>query len=124
LFGALCVLLAFCCAQAYAGAAPGIAVHDNYFVTTTAGTLGVKSVAAGEQVVLRGVNITGTEYECLVGDYVYDTIPLNQALINAMLAWHANVVRIPLNRDCWLDVPSSTQIMHRDEDSNGLSEKV
>jgi len=107
LFGALCVFLAFCCAQAYAGAAPGIAVQDNYFVTTTAGTLGVKSVAAGEQVVLRGVNITGTEYECLVGDHVYDTTPLNQALINAMLAWHANVVRIPLNEDCWLDVPGS-----------------
>jgi endoglucanase len=105
--GALCILLAFTCVQAYAEAAPGIAVQDNYFATTTAGTLGVKSVAAGQQVVLRGVNITGTEYECLVGDYVYDTIPLSQALIHAILAWHANVVRIPLNEDCWLDVPSS-----------------
>jgi len=103
----LCVFLAFAYAQAYAGAAPGIKVVGNQFVTTSAGTLGVKSVTANEAVVLRGVNITGTEYECLVGDYVYDTIPLNHALINAMLAWHANVVRIPLNEDCCLDVPSS-----------------
>jgi endoglucanase len=106
-FGALLLFLVFADALAYAERAPGVAVQDNYFVTTTAGVLGVKRVAAGEEVVLRGVNITGTEYECLVGDYVYDTIPLNRALINAMLAWHANVVRIPLNEDCWLDVPAS-----------------
>lgn len=105
--GALLLLLVFAYVQAYAERAPGIAVRDNYFVTTTAGMLGVKHVAAGEQVVLRGVNITGTEYECLVGDYVYDTIPLNQTLINSILAWHANIVRVPLNEDCWLDVPAS-----------------
>jgi aryl-phospho-beta-D-glucosidase BglC (GH1 family) len=112
---ALCVFLAFGSAvflrfasvHAYRRATPGIAVQDNYFVTTSAGTLGVRPVAAGEQVVLRGGHITGTEYECLVGDYVYDTIPLNQALIDAILAWHANVVRIPLSEDCWLGVPAS-----------------
>ena len=38
--------------------APGIAVQGNQFVTTSAGTLGVKRVGANVPVVLRGVNIT------------------------------------------------------------------
>lgn len=94
--------------------APGIAVRGNQFVTTSAGTLGVKSVGANVPVVLRGVNITGSEYECLQGDSVWDTIPsaettaAYQSVVNAMLAWHVNVVRLPLNEDCWLDVPSSS----------------
>src|SRR5580698_8147273 len=94
--------------------APGIAIRGNQFVTTSAGTLGVKSVGANVPVVLRGVNITGSEYECLQGDSVWDTIPsaettaAYQSVVNAMLAWHVNVVRLPLNEDCWLDVPSSS----------------
>ncbi len=97
-------------------AAPGIAVQGNQFVTTSAGTLGVISVGANVPVVLRGVNITGSEYECLQGDSVWDsssqpnaeTTAEYQKVVNAILAWHANVVRIPLNEDCWLDEPSSS----------------
>ena len=44
-------------------AAPGIAVQGNQFVTTSAGTLGVKSVGANVPVVLRGVNIRGSDYD-------------------------------------------------------------
>jgi endoglucanase len=28
----------------------------------------------------------------------------NQATIHAMLTWHANVIRLPLNEDCWLGI--------------------
>jgi hypothetical protein len=114
LVGLLGLFLALTYAHAFAGAAPGIKVVGNQIVTTTAGTLGVQSVSANQAVVLRGVNITGSEYECLQGDSVWDTIPsaettaAYQAVVNAMLAWHVNVVRLPLNEDCWLDVPTST----------------
>ena len=87
--------------------APGIAVQGNQFVTTSAGTLGVKSIGANVPVVLRGVNITGSEYECLQGDSVWDSSSQPNAestaeyqkVVNAILSWHANVVRIPLNED-------------------------
>jgi hypothetical protein len=113
---ALCLFLFFALVQAHAGA-PGIKVVGNQIVTTSAGTLGVQTVSANQDVVLRGLNMTGSEYECLVGDSVWDTIPsaetnaAYQAVINAMLAWHANVVRLPLNEDCWLainGVPAAT----------------
>lgn len=117
--GLVCVLVAFAI-HAYAGAAPGIKVVGNQFVTTSAGTLGLKQVSANQAVVLRGVNISGTEYSCL-GDgtndgsaTVWDTsnLPANtsdyQAVVNGMINdWHANVVRIPLNEDCWLGEPTS-----------------
>lgn len=119
--GMLCAILAFA-AQAYAGAAPGIKVVRNQFVTTSAGTLGLKNVSANQAVVLRGINVSGSEYSCL-GDGTNDgsatvwdssNLPAStsdyQAVVNGMInKWHANVVRIPLNEDCWLGVPTSGQ---------------
>jgi endoglucanase len=119
--GLLCAILAFA-PQAYAGAAPGIKIVGNKFVTTSAGTLGTKSVTSGEAVVLRGLNVSGSEYSCL-GDGTNDgsatvwdssNLPANtsdyQAVVNGMINnWHANVVRIPLNEDCWLGEPTSGQ---------------
>ena len=90
------LVLAVAASGAAQTSAPGIAVRGNQFVTTSAGTLGVKSVGANVPVVLRGVNITGSEYECLQGDSVWDTIPsaettaAYQTVVNAMLAWHAS----------------------------------
>jgi hypothetical protein len=84
-------------ASAFAGAAPGIKVVGNQFVTTSAGTLGLKTVSANEAVVLRGINVSGTEYSCL-GDgkddgsaTVWDSsnLPANttdyQAVVNGMI---------------------------------------
>jgi hypothetical protein len=99
---------------AQAGAAPGIKIVGNQFVTTSAGTLGLEAVSANQAVVLRGINVSGPEYECLT-DVVWDSsnLPASttdyQAVVNGMINnWHANVVRIPLNEDCWLGVPTST----------------
>jgi len=84
-----------------AAAAPGIKVQGNQLVTTRAGTLGVQSVGAGVPVVLRGVNFSGSQSACLKGHF-WGNQEGNQATINAMLTWHANVMRLPLNEDCWL----------------------
>jgi hypothetical protein len=59
--------------------------------------------AWGQPVVLRGVNRAGTEYACIHGWSIGEG-PRDQASIDAMLSWHVNVVRIPLNEDCWLAV--------------------
>jgi endoglucanase len=97
-------ILALAKPPARAGAAPGIAVQGNQLVTTSAGTLGVQKVGAGVPVVLRGVNFSGGEYACLEKGSFWDKPQGNQATVNAMLTWHANVVRVPLNEDCWLGI--------------------
>jgi len=53
---------------------------------------------------LLGVNRPGSEYACLNGNMFdpADGSGNNAATITAMLAWHVNAVRVPLNEDCWL----------------------
>jgi hypothetical protein len=89
--------------HAPATGAPGVKVQGNQLVATSAGTLGVRSVGAGAPVVLRGVNFSGSESACLKGSF-WGNQQGNQATINAMLTWHANVMRLPLNEDCWLGI--------------------
>jgi hypothetical protein len=65
---------------------------------------------------LLGVNRPGGEFSCVGANSTSiwdpgDGSGNNQATITAMLAWHVNAVRIPLNEDCWLGL-------------NGLSSKV
>jgi len=68
-----------------------IAVNGNLLVNS-----------AGQAVTLHGVNISGTQWQCLAGT-AFDS-PANDASIAAMVAWHVNAVRIPLNEDCWLGI--------------------
>jgi endoglucanase len=56
--------------------------------------------ASGSQVILRGVDRSGTEYDCVQGYGVFDG-PSNQASITAMRQWGVNAVRVPLNEACW-----------------------
>jgi endoglucanase len=65
----------------------------------------------GKTIQLRGANISGTEYACDQGNTapygwsIYAGQPLDQlATYQAMQAWGANVVRVPLNEDCWLSL--------------------
>ena len=58
---------------------------------------------AGQPVRLRGVNRSGTEYACIQGWGIFDG-PSDAASIQAIVAWRANAVRIPLNEDCWLAI--------------------
>jgi hypothetical protein len=59
--------------------------------------------AAGQQVQLAGVNRSGTEYACAEGWGLFDG-PNTEASIKVMLSWHIDVVRVPLNEDCWLGI--------------------
>jgi endoglucanase len=87
-----------------ASGAPGITVRGNEFVTLDGGTLGTQPVAAGVPVVLRGVNFSGAEYACLQEHAFWDNPKGNAATVEAMLRWHSNVVRVPLDEECWLGI--------------------
>jgi hypothetical protein len=57
--------------------------------------------ANGGQVVLHGVDRSGTEYECVQGNGIFDG-PNDQASITAIKSWGpVNAVRVPLNEACW-----------------------
>jgi endoglucanase len=64
---------------------------------------------------LRGVDKSGTEFACVQGTSTYNGATYagfgvfsgdaTQTGINAMLAWHVNAVRLPLNESCVLGDP-------------------
>jgi len=56
-----------------------------------------------QAVTLRGVSHSGTEYNCIQGDGIFDG-PYNQSLVDGMQSWNINTVRVPLNEDCWLGI--------------------
>jgi hypothetical protein len=57
----------------------------------------------GTAIHLRGVDRSGTEYACIQGWGIFDG-PSDAASIQAIKSWNVNVVRIPLNEDCWLNI--------------------
>ena len=58
---------------------------------------------SGQVVRLRGVNYSGTEYACIQGWGIFDG-PSDLASVQAIKAWNANAVRVPLNETCWLGI--------------------
>jgi endoglucanase len=66
----------------------------------------VDGPGGGHVVQLRGVNRSGLEYACIKGWGFFDSPHPDQiddpAMITAMKSWDINVVRVPLNEDCWL----------------------
>jgi len=56
--------------------------------------------ASDQQVILRGVDRSGTEYACVQGNGIFDG-EVDQAAVTAMLSWKVNAVRVPLNEACW-----------------------
>lgn len=52
---------------------------------------------------LRGVNRSGTEYACVQGFGIFEG-PSDAASVKAIASWRVNIVRVPLNEDCWLGV--------------------
>jgi endoglucanase len=72
------------------GAAPQLHVSGNRLVDQN-----------GNRVVLHGVDRSGTEYECVQGNGIFDG-PNDEASITAMKSWGpVNAVRVPLNEACW-----------------------
>ena len=72
-----------------AGTAPQVRVAGNELVS-----------ASGQRVVLRGVDRSGTEYECVQGHGIFDG-PSGKASVTAMRSRGINAVRVPLNEACW-----------------------
>jgi endoglucanase len=73
-----------------------------HVVMGTGGSPGHIVDGSGKTVQLHGVDRSGTEYSCLYGSF-FDG-PADQPAINAMLSWHVDAVRVPLNADCWLGI--------------------
>ncbi|HKT06147.1 MAG TPA: cellulose binding domain-containing protein [Rugosimonospora sp.] len=57
--------------------------------------------AAGNAVVLHGVNRSGAEFQCVHGYGIFDG-PVTTASVLAIASWNVTAVRVPLNEDCWL----------------------
>jgi len=60
--------------------------------------------SSGNIIIPRGVNRMGGEYACLSG-LSFDG-PITQTVVDAMLTWKVNTVRVPLNEQCWLGINS------------------
>ena len=58
---------------------------------------------SGQAVGFQGVNRSGTEYACIQGFGIFDG-PSDAQSVRAIAGWHVNIVRIPLNEDCWLGI--------------------
>jgi len=59
--------------------------------------------ASGKTVTLRGVNRSGAEFACIQGNGIWDG-PTDQNSVNNIKSWKVNIVRVPLNEDCWLAI--------------------
>jgi endoglucanase len=59
--------------------------------------------SSGASVQLVGVNRSGSEYACIQGWGFFDG-PTDDASLQAIRAWGANSVRVPLNEGCWLGI--------------------
>lgn len=58
----------------------------------------------GSIIVPHGVDRMGTEYQCTKSGTTNFDGPVDQNSVNAMLSWDVNIVRVPLNEDCWLGI--------------------
>ncbi len=86
----VCTVMNLGASQAKAGSPLTIAISGNHFVN-----------GAGATVRLLGADVPSTEYACDQG-WGYASQPLSPATADAIAAWHADAVRVPLNEDCWL----------------------
>jgi hypothetical protein len=58
---------------------------------------------AGQPIHVHGANKSGSEYGCIQGWGIFDG-PSDLPSVQAMASWHINMVRIPINEDCWLGI--------------------
>lgn len=86
-------------APAAAASAPAVHVDGNRLVDDQ-----------GQTLRLVGVNRASFEYACVSPVYGPEyrngvsTGPVDAAAVSAIKSWNVNVVRVPLNEDCWLGV--------------------
>lgn len=92
------------CGAATASSAPRRDLTADASLPPTAGLHVERNhlVDHGATVRLLGVNHSGTEYACVKGDGIFEG-PRGDVLASAIVSWHANAIRLPLNEQCWLD---------------------
>jgi endoglucanase len=95
----------------------GESANSAQVTATPTGSVGVNGVSvsglhvSGNQiqnsqnqaVPLRGVDKSGAEYECLGGPLVFDG-PSDANSVTVLQSWAINIVRLPVNEDCWLGI--------------------
>lgn len=59
--------------------------------------------AEGNDIVLVGVNHSGSEYKCIQSNGFFEG-DADEEAVRAMKTWNVNAVRIPLNESCWLGI--------------------
>jgi hypothetical protein len=96
-------LVVAACGAASASRAPRVGLTADTSQPPSAGLHVERNrlVDRGAVVRLLGVNHAGTEYACVKGTGIFDG-PRADALASAVMAWHANTIRLPLNEHCWL----------------------
>jgi hypothetical protein len=76
-----------------------------HVVMGTGGNPGHVVNGSGQNVQLHGVNHSYTEDSCTsIGGGTFADGHLTQADLTEMLKWKINVIRVPLNEDCWLGI--------------------
>uniref|UniRef100_A0A1B6EUB5 Glycoside hydrolase family 5 domain-containing protein n=1 Tax=Cuerna arida TaxID=1464854 RepID=A0A1B6EUB5_9HEMI len=60
------------------------------------------ALSVGKQ--MRGVNRSGAEFKCVQNQLGVFDGPVDDVSIKAMKTWNINIVRVPLNEDCWLAI--------------------
>jgi hypothetical protein len=80
--------------------------------------------SAGQVVRLRGVNHSGTEYKCVqTGTGVVEGT-VDATFVQTVKTWNVNVVRIPLNEDCWLSINGVAAAKAGDNYKNPIHDMV
>jgi len=62
---------------------------------------------SGHVIVPHGVDRMGTEYQCTKSATNAPTDfdgPIDQTTVSNMVSWGTNIIRVPLNEDCWLGI--------------------
>lgn len=79
-------------AKAATASAPNLHVSGNQLLD-----------ANNQPIFLHGVNYSGGEYACVQNFGIFDG-PSDQAFVSTLVASHINMVRLPMNEDCWLGI--------------------
>ncbi|GCE24152.1 hypothetical protein [Dictyobacter kobayashii] len=59
---------------------------------------------SGNVIVPHGVDRSGSQYQCVKGGGSTFDGPNDQASVSVMTSWNTDIVRVPLNEDCWLGI--------------------